>query len=114
MIHESRPEILDGTPTFPEIQPANQQVTKMENVRSTKAAICTLAILPAILFHNAQAQTAVTAGEARAIAKEAYVYANPLVDSCRILYSYAVDDEDPDSKAPWNQILHRASAKSGA
>lgn len=49
-------------------------------------------------------QTAVAPEEARAIAKEAYIYANPLVDSYRILYSYFVDEDDSDFKAPWNQI----------
>jgi hypothetical protein len=42
--------------------------------------------------------------EARQIAKEAYFYANPVVDSYRILYSYFVDENNPDYKAPWNQI----------
>jgi hypothetical protein len=42
--------------------------------------------------------------EARAIAKEAYIYANPVVDSYRILYSYFVNSSSPDFKAPWNQI----------
>jgi len=42
--------------------------------------------------------------EARQIAKEAYVYANAPVDSYRILYSYFVDEHDPDYKAPWNRI----------
>ena len=45
-----------------------------------------------------------TPEEARAIAKEAYIYANPVVDGYRIVYSYFVDSEDPDFKAPWNQI----------
>jgi hypothetical protein len=44
--------------------------------------------------------------EARQIAKEAYIYANPVVDSYRILYSYFVDENNPDYKAPWNQIKH--------
>jgi len=42
--------------------------------------------------------------EARAIAKEAYIYANPVVDSYRILYSYFVDRSSPDFKASWNEI----------
>lgn len=42
--------------------------------------------------------------EARAIAKEAYIYANPVVDSYRILYSNFVDSSSPDFKASWNEI----------
>ena len=42
--------------------------------------------------------------EARAIAKEAYVYGFPLVDGYRILHTYSVDRDNPDYKGPWNQI----------
>lgn len=49
-------------------------------------------------------QAVVTPAEARAIAKEAYIYGNPLVDSYRILYSYIVNQKDAEFKAPWNHI----------
>ena len=42
--------------------------------------------------------------QARAIAKEAYIYGYPLVDSYRILYAACVDTHNPEFKAPWNQI----------
>ena len=48
--------------------------------------------------------TALIPAEAREISKEAYAYANPVVDSYRILYSYFVDEKSPDYKAPWNEI----------
>ena len=48
------------------------------------------------------AQTNITPNEARAIAKEAYIYGYPMVDSYRIYYSYFVDSNDPEFKAPWN------------
>src|SRR3989440_1360565 len=48
----------------------------------------------------------VTPSEARAIAKEAYVYGFPLVDSYRIQYGYFVDRQNPEFKAPWNQIVN--------
>jgi hypothetical protein len=51
----------------------------------------------------AQAQDA-TPAEARAIAKDAYVYGFPLVDSYRIQHAYFVNAADPEFKAPWNQI----------
>jgi hypothetical protein len=46
----------------------------------------------------------VTAEEARAIAKEAYIYGFPAVDSYRIQYAYFVDDKNPEYKAPWNHL----------
>src|SRR6184192_1324258 len=48
----------------------------------------------------------VTPGEARAVAKEAYVYGFPVVDNYRIQYSYFVDSKNPEFKAPWNQIVN--------
>ncbi len=49
-------------------------------------------------------QSKPTAAEATAIAKEAYIYGYPLVDSYRIQYAYFVDKNDKSYKAPWNQI----------
>jgi hypothetical protein len=40
----------------------------------------------------------------RAIAKEAYIYGFPMVDSYRVQYAYFVDRGNPEFKAPWNQI----------
>jgi hypothetical protein len=53
---------------------------------------------------NASAEDQVSPAEARAIAKEAYIYGFPVVDSYRILYAYFVDPNNPEFKAPWNQI----------
>jgi hypothetical protein len=69
-----------------------------------KAFTSAIVLLASIAFSPAHAQAAVTAKEARAIAKEAYIYANPLVDSYRIMYGYVVDRQNPEFKAPWNQI----------
>src|SRR3984957_15781854 len=65
-----------------------------------------ISLLPALRFSAAHAQTAVSPSEARAIAKEAYVYGFPLVDSYRIQYGYFVDDKGPEFKAPWNHIAN--------
>ena len=54
---------------------------------------------------SVQAQD-VTAAEAQAIAKEAYVYGFPMVDSYRIQHAYFVDTKNPEYKAPWNQIVN--------
>ena len=44
--------------------------------------------------------------EARVIAKEAYTYGYPMVDSYRILNAYFVNRESPEFKTTWNQILN--------
>ncbi|WP_374302396.1 DUF1254 domain-containing protein [Paracoccus sp. (in: a-proteobacteria)] len=46
--------------------------------------------------------------EARAIAKEAYVWGFPLVDSYRIQHSYFIDTGSPEYKGAWNQIHNTA------
>ena len=56
---------------------------------------------------GAQAQR-LTADEARAIAKDAYIYGFPMIDNYRVQYSYFVDSKDPEFKAPWNQIHNTA------
>jgi hypothetical protein len=45
-----------------------------------------------------------TPGEARAIAKDAYIYGFPLVDNYRVNHSYFVDSKSPEFKATWNTI----------
>ena len=42
--------------------------------------------------------------DARAIAKEAFIYGFPLVDSYRIQYSYFVDRSNREFKGNWNEI----------
>ena len=52
----------------------------------------------------AHSQGVVTPAEARAIAKEAYIYGYPMVDSYRIQHAYFVDTGNLEYKASWNQI----------
>ena len=51
---------------------------------------------------------AVSPEEARAIAKEAYIYGFPMVDNYRVQYSYFVDKQDPEYKGGWNEIHNTA------
>jgi hypothetical protein len=44
----------------------------------------------------------------REIAKEAYIYGFPLVDSYRIQYSYFVDKSGPEYKGAWNEVHNTA------
>jgi len=52
--------------------------------------------------------SAVTPDQARAIAKEAYIYGFPMVDSYRVQYSYFVDKNNPEYKGDWNHIHNTA------
>ncbi|HEX9226358.1 MAG TPA: DUF1254 domain-containing protein, partial [Arthrobacter sp.] len=63
-----------------------------------------MAFLACLPFTPARAQTSVTPAEARAIAKEAYIYGYPMVDSYRIEHAYFVDTQNPEYKGPWNQL----------
>lgn len=49
-----------------------------------------------------------TPEEARAIAKEAYIYGFPLVDNYRVQYSYFVDKSGREYKGSWNEINNTA------
>jgi hypothetical protein len=61
-------------------------------------------VLPALHFTAAHAQAGVSPAEARAIAKEAYIYGFPVADDYRVQHAYFVDRDSPEFKAPWNQI----------
>lgn len=67
-----------------------------------------IGIMTGLLLPIAAAQAAMTVDpkEARAIAKEAYIYGFPMVDSYRIQYGYFVDRNNPEFKAPWNEIAN--------
>jgi hypothetical protein len=62
-------------------------------------------VLALLLALNATVRAAdVTPAEARAIAKEAYIYGFPLVDNYRIEHAYFVDTKNPEYKGPWNKL----------
>src|SRR3954463_357095 len=65
-----------------------------------------IALLPAPRSTAAHAQPSVPPAEARAIAKEAYIYGFPMVDSYRIQHAYFVDTKNPEYKAPWNHLIN--------
>ena len=49
-----------------------------------------------------------TPEEAKQIAKEAYTYANPMVDHYRGLCNYFIDENSSDYKGPWNKVINLA------
>ena len=72
-----------------------------------KKITCIAAFLTLIL-NSAFAQKTITPAEARAIAKEAYIYGFPMVDSYRIQHAYFVDKDSPEFKGGWNEIHNTA------
>jgi hypothetical protein len=70
-------------------------------IRGLSGLVAATALFCAALPAHAQA---LTPEEARAIAKEAYIYGYPMVDSYRIEYGYFVDKKDPEYKGSWNEI----------
>ncbi len=74
------------------------------NIMRTMTTVGFAAMLLAGLLLGDARGAEVTPAEARAIAKEAYIYGSPMVDNYRIQYSYFVDRKNPEYKAPWNQI----------
>ncbi len=51
---------------------------------------------------------AVSPDQARAIAKEAYIYGFPIVDNYRVMYSYFVNKDNPEYKGGWNEVHNTA------
>ncbi len=72
--------------------------------RRTGPALLALASILVLSTPGRSAE--VTPAEARAIAKDAYIYGYPLVDNYRVQYGYFVDRQNPEFKAPWNHITN--------
>jgi hypothetical protein len=73
----------------------------LKNLSLPLAALCVLT------FTSVRAAD-VTPAEARVIAKEAYIYGEPIVDNYRVQYAYFVDTKSPEYKTPWNHIWNSA------
>ena len=73
--------------------------------KAFSSGLITTVILTAMILVSTTvwAQTPSVA-EMRAIAKEAYIYGNPMVDNYRIVYAYFMDTEGPEYKAPFNTL----------
>jgi hypothetical protein len=56
----------------------------------------------------APTSAAVTPDQARAIAKEAYIWGFPMVDNYRVQYAYFVNKQNPEYKGGWNEIHNTA------
>ena len=79
--------------------------TASSKLCSLVVAVLVIAGLAYVLkVRTASAVDAVSPAEARAIAKEAYIYGFPLVDSYRIEYGYFVDSQNSEFKGAWNEV----------
>ncbi len=74
---------------------------------SIRTALPSIALLVALVpFTSARAQVDISPSDARAIAKDAYIYGYPMVDSYRIMHAYFVDTKNPEYKTTWNHLLN--------
>lgn len=85
------------------LYPTAPLLSRRQVVAAAAATLATGALMP-----TPGLAQALTANEARAIAKEATIYGFPMVDSYRIQHSYFVDRDGPEFKAPWNQLVNNA------
>jgi hypothetical protein len=86
-------------------------LTKRDLLRSAALAAITATTAKAVPAH---AQSSVTPAEARAIAKEAYVYGFPIVDNYRIQHAYWVDRANPEFKGGFNPVWNASQLFSPA
>jgi hypothetical protein len=68
------------------------------------ALMGTAALAATLLVSAYSWAQAPSAADARAIAREAYIYGYPIVDNYRIVYDYFVDVKNPEYKGPFNTI----------
>ncbi len=74
-----------------------------------KALMIAVVVLSLTAFTNQSKKTSdsletLPIDSIKAIAREAYIYGYPMVDSYRIQYDYFVDEKAPEYKGPWNLI----------
>jgi len=67
---------------------------------------CGAALSPLLALLPGQVLAQATPEQLRAIAKEAYIYAYPMVDGYRIIHAYFVNPASPEYKASWNQLVN--------
>lgn len=67
-----------------------------------------LAVLSTAAAPQASAQVDVSPADARAIAKEAYIYGYPIVDAYRINYAFFMLPGNPEYKGPMNTLINLA------
>jgi hypothetical protein len=75
----------------------------------SNATLGSVVVLVATMALGASdARAGVSEAEARVIARDAYVYGLPMVDTYRVMYAYSVDTGNPQYKGPFNSVLNIA------
>src|ERR1700727_2701456 len=96
-----------GAGATPGVSRSERMVKEMK--RLTRRSFARgIGLLPSLRLAAARAQTGVTPAVARAIAKEAYVYGEPMVDNYRVQFAYWVDRTNPEYKGGFNQVWNSA------
>jgi hypothetical protein len=82
---------------------------EIKNMKTTllRPFVCTLALLSLFPFAAASAQTTASPAEARAIAKEAYIYGYPMVDGYRVQYDFFRGSPEPRIQGALEPYLQR-------
>ena len=75
----------------------------MQKILSSIVVIAVIFTICSCLATNSQAQE-LTPDEAKAIAKDAYIYGFPLVMNYKTLYLYTINEESPEYKGPFNMV----------
>lgn len=83
---------------------------KVTRRRFTQTATSAIAFMAAgAIGLPARATISVSPDEARAIAKEAYIYGFPMVDYYRIMWAYFINEKDKQYKGPPNGLYSEAN-----
>src|ERR1700722_19745471 len=67
-----------------------------------KVVLVAVGVVMAVGFLNAQT---VSAADARVIAKDAYIFGYPMVQTYQTMYAFSIDKSNPQYKGPFNAPL---------
>ena len=73
---------------------------------TTRVVLTFATVVLTVRLSAVSAAQELTAVEAQAIAREAYVYGFPIVESYRAIYASAIDSDGKEYKAPFNKLKH--------
>lgn len=86
-------------------------LTNKMNIMTKQKAILRKTIwvlLIGLLFNSCDLKKDLTAEQAKEIAKEVYIYGLPMVVNYKTMYMYAIDENSPEYKGPFNYLASEA------
>src|SRR5438045_1049311 len=89
-------------------RPATSPAKSSNGIQPMKTPHIFHALVFAVALTSSTRAAEVTPAEARAIAKEAYIYGFPMVDSYRVQHAYFVDTRNPEYRGAWNVVHNTA------